>query len=142
MPASDNSIRAYGAHILAGKATGQRARILALLASAARPMSRKEIAKYFAFPAQDGGPEIPLASVCGRVNSMLPDPAKDKPGLVCVHHKEPDPKTGHPVDYLTPVNGRTQLGFSFGFAPRVALPVTAQAFAAVVHEEAQDGTRS
>lgn len=102
-PASPTSRSAYGAHVLSGRSCSQRERILALLRSSARPLSRKEIAHYFAFPAQDGGPEIPLGSVCGRVNSMLPCPDKGNPGLVRVAYVEADPATHQRVDYLDAV---------------------------------------
>jgi len=102
-PASPNSRNAYGAHVLSGRSCSQRERILALLRSSARPLSRKEIAHYFGFPAQDGGPEIPLASVCGRVNSMLPCPDKGKAGLLRVKYVEADPVTHQRVDYLEAV---------------------------------------
>lgn len=129
MGAHPNSIRAYGAHVLSGKAAAQNERVLALLLSAARPMSRKQIAAYFRYPAQDGGPEIPLASVCRCVDALLPrrNPVtgeREGPGLIVVDHTAPDPSTGHRVDYVAPAPAElaSQIRMSFTFLAPMEVP--------------------
>jgi len=98
MPPGDTSRSAHRQHALDGKATTQLARILAFVRHAGNPVSRAQIAHAFTSwsgeiylgrdkqgnhitstvrrfsGAWDGGPPIPLASVCGRVNSVLEDP--------------------------------------------------------------------
>lgn len=55
---------AYRATVLSGRATSQRARILAFVRSQKRPVSRAEIAEALG---------LPLASVCGRVFVLVHD---------------------------------------------------------------------
>jgi hypothetical protein len=103
MPARNTSRRAYDRHVKAGRATRQEDRILALLRWSDRPLSRAEICRYFTaeplFPKTwDNGPVIPLASVCGRVDSLV------KSGLVTVMpYREIDPRSKHPVEVLMPI---------------------------------------
>ena len=71
------SVDSYRRVVLDGKATSQRERILAFVRYMDRRISRAEIAHAFSldwyrdrkpFPTTfDGGPPIPLASVCARV---------------------------------------------------------------------------
>ena len=66
MPASSTSREAYMRHVIAGRASSQRERILAAIKC--RPgRTRNEIADEF----RDGQGRIPLGSVCGRVAVLL-----------------------------------------------------------------------
>ena len=91
------SIRAYNEHARDGKCSSQRARILAFLRASNEPQSRAEICRAFtrwADDTWDHGPNIPLASVCGRVHSL------EVSGLIAVDHVEEDRYTGHRVEYM------------------------------------------
>jgi len=92
---------AYREHVLEGKACTQRARILSLLMWSDACLSRAGIREYFiggsGSDTWDFGPEIPLASVCGRVNALV------KAGLVKVKYEATDPVTGHRVEYVEAV---------------------------------------
>lgn len=65
------SATAHREHVLDGKATSQRQRILNLLRAITEPLSRAEIADHCKGVTFDRGPEIPLASVCGRVKVQI-----------------------------------------------------------------------
>lgn len=118
-PATDTSRVAYREHAIAGKATTQRERILAFVRWAGRtiPVSRATIAHGFSptywgwmkrtdrlsLPAEpggtwDGGPPIPLASVCGRVNALIADGS-----LRVLSEPARDPSTGHLVELIEAV---------------------------------------
>lgn len=98
---AQTSRTAYADHVVAGRATSQRERILAYLRHCDEPQSRADICHAFkTTPTHlsfDRGPEIPLASVCGRVNALLA--AK----LVKVVEIAPDEITRHRVEYVTAV---------------------------------------
>ncbi len=100
-------------HVIAGKATTQRERILAYIRS--QPgVSREEIAHAFSVDytwvvggahgtTWDGGPPIPLASVCGRVKVLLGNKARGWPAFVAVVSHAENPDTGHDVELLEAV---------------------------------------
>lgn len=126
MGAHPNSIRAYGAHVLSGKAASQNERVLALVRSAAHSMSRRDVAAYFRFPAQDGGPEIPMSSVCRCFDALLPrrNPTtgeREGPGLLVVDYEAPDPISGHKVEYVMPAPAEqaAQIRMAFTFLSAV-----------------------
>jgi hypothetical protein len=110
------STTAYREHVIDGKATSQKRRILWLLQNL-KPMTRLQIAHLFgertflhAHPEIDG-PEIPLASVCGRVNALI------EAGLVKVEKEDVNPVTGHRAEYLTAVQPHGQMNMFEGFMP-------------------------
>ncbi len=93
---------AYREHVIEGKATSQRQRILNLLLASEVPLSRAEIANYFKGTpfgdTWDFGPDIPLASVCGRLAALIESKqAIELDGLVI------DPLTKHKVKVVVAV---------------------------------------
>ena len=98
---SYTSAVAYREHVLDGKATTQRQRILNLLQWTTEPLSRAGIADYFRESALsdtwDCGPAIPLASVCGRLNALIAS------GQAKVAKEDVDQRTGHRVEYVEAV---------------------------------------
>ena len=75
------SVDAHRETVLSGRARTQRERILAFVQWVGEPVSRARIAAAFSGDyysihhytgmCWDGGPSIPLASVCGRVNVLV-----------------------------------------------------------------------
>jgi hypothetical protein len=109
------STTAYRKHVVEGKATSQRERILGLLLASDQPLSRADLVHYFtAAPFSDTwdhGPNIPLASVCGRLNVLIASK------LARVAKIDRDPATGHAVEYVEAVRPMpTQKSFD-GFMP-------------------------
>ena len=128
MPPGDTSRSAHRQHAIDGKATTQLARILAYVRHAGNPVSRAQIAHAFSkdygraawgerrLTTWDGGPVIPLASVCGRVNSVLEDPdlrdgltrARPDDGqrdqaFLRVAYRAPGDR-GHEVEFIGPID--------------------------------------
>ena len=78
----------YRKHVLSGKATSQRNRILICLFESAVPLTRFQISKIT---------HIRLSSVCGRVNVLL------KSDLIHIAYEAKDPNTAKLAEYLEPV---------------------------------------
>ena len=102
-PAASTSREAYRDHAVSGRATTQRERILAFVRRAGQPVYRATIAHAFSFSYRNGmcfdaGLDIPLASVCGRVNAMIEDKS-----LRVLSEPARDPSTGHLVELLEAV---------------------------------------
>lgn len=113
MTAGSTSRDAYGKHVIDGKATTQRGRILRLLAERA-PLSRYEICRFFTSTqfknTWDDGPEIPLASVCGRVKALI------ESGQVRVAMTDVDKRTSQRVEFVELVeNAPVQRTFNGAF---------------------------
>jgi hypothetical protein len=81
------SLVGHREHILSGKATSQRNRILACLFESAVPLCRRQIAKLA---------HIEINAVCGRVNALI------KSELVHVAYEAVDPATGHIAQFIEP----------------------------------------
>ena len=81
------SLVGYREHMLSGKMTSQRNRILACLFESAVPLCRRQIAKLT---------NIEINAVCGRVNTLI------KSELVRVVYEAPDPITGKLAQFLEP----------------------------------------
>ncbi len=107
IPSSSTKLLAYKRHSAQGRVIAQWRRILAYMESERRPLCRREIAEAFNRlrgygQTWDGGPAIPLASVCGRIKALL------ELGHVRVAHQAPDLETGHEVEFLEVVSEPTQ----------------------------------
>src|SRR3972149_8289697 len=74
-----SSLVGHREHILSGKATSQRNRILACLFESAVPLCRRQIMKLTG---------IEINAVCGRVNTLI------KSELLRVAYEAVDPATG------------------------------------------------
>jgi len=112
-PPGSTSRDAYTKHVVKGKATTQRDRILRLLDEMA-PLSRHEICRHFTATTfkntWDDGPEIPLASVCGRVNALI------ESAQVRVAMTDIDKRTGQRVELVELVeNAPVQKTFEGAF---------------------------
>lgn len=111
------SVVAYREHVLDGKATSQRQRILNCLLAYDRPINRSDLADLFQNNRDlidttwDHGPEIPLASICGRLNVLIAS------GLVRVVDERTDPRTGHRVEYVEAVRPTPDQKSFDGFVP-------------------------
>ena len=81
------SLVGHREHILSGKATSQRNRILACLFESAVPLCRRQIMKLTG---------IEINAVCGRVNTLI------KSELVRVAYEAVDPATDHLAQFLEP----------------------------------------
>jgi hypothetical protein len=81
------SLVGYREHILSGKATSQRNRILACLFESAVPLCRRQIAKLT---------NIEINAVCGRVNTLI------KSELVRVVYEAVDPATNRLAEFIEP----------------------------------------
>ena len=128
MPPGDTSRSAHRQHAIDGKATTQIQRILAFVRHAGNPVSRAQIAHAFSkdygraawgerrITTWDDGPPIPLASVCGRVNSVLEDPdlrdgltrarpddGQRDPAFLRVAYRAPG-ELGHEVEFIEPID--------------------------------------
>jgi len=135
MPPGDTSRSAHRQHAIDGKATTQLARILAFVRHAGNPVSRAQIAHAFSptywgwakrsdqldQPAKlvgtwDGASPIALASVCGRVNSVLEDPdlrdgltrarpddGQRDPAFLRVAYRAPGDR-GHEVEFIEAID--------------------------------------
>lgn len=133
MPVSDTSIRAYAKHVIEGKAISQRERILYAIRCFA-PISREELAALFSAEGLERSgrrwwappPRIPLASVCGRVNVLLGDPAKGWPAYAKV--VEVREVRGHRVQFLGPVDPQpAERDFSAFMSPGALATAAARA---------------
>ena len=109
MTVSQTSRDAYYEHVLSGKATRQQDRIMCYMLKIGRPVTRHEMVNnYFcvgSFPrrALDGGPPIPLQSLCGRIDDLLGCNKTQKPDYVMVSHIGKDPITGNKAQFLVPI---------------------------------------
>jgi len=108
MTVSQTSRDAYYENVLSGKATRQQDRIMCYMLKIGRPVTRHEMVNnYFcvgSFPrrALDGGPPIPLQSLCGRIDDLI-GTDKQHPDYIQVSHEGPDPITGNKAQFLVPI---------------------------------------
>lgn len=92
MTATYTSLVGYRTHVLDGKATSQRNRILTCLFESAVPLTRLQISKIT---------RIRLTSVCGRVTSMI-DRENPERSLIHIAYEAEDPDTGKLAEFLGP----------------------------------------
>lgn len=109
MTVSQTSIDAYHEHVMTGKATRQQDRIMRYMLKIGRPVTRLEMVEnYFNvgnYPnkrALDGGPPIPLRSMCGRIDDLM-GTDKQNPDYVMVTHEGPDPISRNKAQFLVPI---------------------------------------
>jgi len=108
MTVSQTSRDAYYDQVLSGKASRQQDRIIRYMLKIGRPVTRHEMVNnYFcvgSFPRRslDGGPPIPLQSLCGRIDDLMGTDKSD-PDYVMVSHEGPDPITGNKAQFLVPI---------------------------------------
>jgi hypothetical protein len=81
------SLVGYREHVISGKATSQRNRILGCLFESDTPLDRRQLSVLT---------RIPINAVCGRVNTLI------KSGLVRVAYEAADPATGRLAQFLEP----------------------------------------
>ena len=87
MTSTYTSLSSYGQHVLNGKATSQRNRILDCLFESGVPLSRRQIKELTG---------LEINAVCGRVNALL------KSDLIHVVCESIDPGTDRMVELLWP----------------------------------------
>jgi hypothetical protein len=111
------SREAYYAHVVSGRATSQKDRIMRYLLTVGRPVTRHEIVDRFfcVHPgprALDGGRPIPWQSAGGAIAGMV---CRDKPcshrssdckAYIAVDHEGPCPVTGALSEFLVPIGDR------------------------------------
>ena len=81
------SLVGYREHVISGKATSQRNRILGCLFESDTPLDRRQLSVLT---------RIPINAVCGRVNTLI------KSELVHVAYEAVDPATGHIAQFIEP----------------------------------------
>lgn len=102
MAVTYTSREAYHQHVLSGRATSQKDRIMRYLLQVRRPVTRHEIVDNF-FCVQpgprslDGGSPIPWQSAGGAIAGLV------KGDYVRVDHEGTCPVTGHLSEFLVPV---------------------------------------
>jgi len=89
---TETSRKAYYNAVLDGVTDTQATKIMALLLTVRRPITRHEISNLTG---------IPLHTVCARVKGLIGD--KERPDFITVDHKGPDPITGNLAEFLVPV---------------------------------------
>ena len=87
MTSTYTSLSSYQQHVLNGKATSQRNRILDCLFESSAPLSRRQIKELTG---------LEINAVCGRVNALL------KSDLIHVVCESIDPGTDRMVEMLGP----------------------------------------
>lgn len=87
MTATYTSLTSHRHHVLSGKATSQRNRILTCLFESGVPLSRRQIQEIT---------RIEMGSVTGRANTLL------KSDLIRVAYEAKNSR-GQPIEYLEPI---------------------------------------
>jgi len=109
------SREAYHEHVLSGKATSQKDRIMGWYLRIRRPATRHECAeffwKYHPPRAQDGRPPIPWQSLGAAIAGMvcrIPNCNHQPPcdAYLAVDHEGPCPVTGRLSQFLVPIGER------------------------------------
>jgi hypothetical protein len=109
------SREAYYEHVLSGKATSQKDRIMRWFIQVRRPATRHEALEFFCkfHPprAQDGGSPIPWQSLGGAIAGMVCrrtgcDHRWPCDAYLAVDHEGPCPVTRRLSQFLTPIGDR------------------------------------